>query len=68
MKTKKLPQKEDVRRHLKRYKKITSWTAFKKYGITRLAAIIPRLRDDGMKIEPKPGYGKKSKFTIYVIK
>lgn len=37
-------QKQEVLRHIKRYGSITSMEAFKKYGITRLSAIIYILR------------------------
>lgn len=37
-------QLAQVRKHLKKYKKITSWTAIEKYRITRLSEYIRRLR------------------------
>lgn len=39
-------QAETVLAHLMRYKQITSIEAIHKYGITRLAACIYKLRDD----------------------
>lgn len=38
-------QKEMVLAHFKKRKSITSWEAIKKYGITRLADVIFRLKD-----------------------
>ena len=40
-------QKDAVLWHLQNKGKITSWEAIKEYGITRLAAIIFNLRDEG---------------------
>ncbi len=38
-------QKEMVLAHFKKRKTITSWEAIQKYGITRLADVIFRLKD-----------------------
>jgi hypothetical protein len=38
-------QKEMVLAHFKKRKSITSWEAIQKYGITRLADVIFRLKD-----------------------
>ena len=46
-----MTQKEKVLKHLKAKKKISSMDAFTKYHITRLAAIIFDLRDEGYDIE-----------------
>lgn len=46
-----MTQKEQIREHLKANGAITSQMAIRCYGITRLAAIIPKLEFDGMKIE-----------------
>lgn len=43
-------QKQQVLAHLKKHGSITSWDAIQKYHITRLAAIIFLLRDEGNKI------------------
>ena len=45
-----MTQVETVKNHLKKHKTITTMDAFMKYGITRLAARIKDLRDDGEKI------------------
>ena len=39
-------QLAQVRKHLKKYKSITSWTAIEKYRITRLSEYIRILRAD----------------------
>jgi len=49
MKTK----KQLIKEHLSFHKTIESMEAFKKYGVTRLSAIIFDLRDEGYKIETK---------------
>jgi len=43
-------QKEQVLAHLKKHNSITSWNAITEYRITRLAAVIFLLREDGHKI------------------
>ena len=40
-----MSQKEMVLAHFKKRKSITSWEAIQKYGITRLADVIFRLKD-----------------------
>ena len=42
-----MTQNEQVLKHLKRHKSITTLQAFKDYGITRLASRIYDLREDG---------------------
>lgn len=44
---KKLSQKGEILNHLKKHGKITSMDAFRLYNITRLAARISDLRNDG---------------------
>ncbi len=46
-----MAQKEKVLSHLEKYGVITSWEAIQRYRITRLAAIIKLLRDDGYQID-----------------
>jgi hypothetical protein len=46
-----MTQQEQVLKHLKRFKKITSWGAIKKYNITRLSAYICNLRNEGYNIK-----------------
>ena len=66
-------QKDLIRKHLESLGKITSMDAFKKYGITRLSAVIFSLREKGMKIisldtNSKNRYGKNVKFSTYALK
>lgn len=67
---KKISQQEMVLSHLQRWGSITSVKAFKRYGITRLAEYIRRLREDGYNIETT--YQKKHKkidpYCTYVLK
>lgn len=61
-----------VRKHLKRYKSIDTWTAITKYGATRLSAIIFNLRKNGWQIATVDNKGldrnrKKSEFAKYVL-
>ena len=63
-------QKEEVLHHLQTKGTITSMDAIKNYNITRLAAIIHRLRDEGWTIVSKnkkfiSKYGRKSTFSEY---
>ncbi len=67
-----MTQKQQVKIHLQKKGKITSVTAFRNYGITRLSSIILRLRREGMSIEsvPKTGenrYGNKVNYASYEI-
>lgn len=48
-----MTQKELILKHLKKYGSITQKTAWDKYGISRLAAIIPLLKQDGYVITSK---------------
>ena len=43
-------QKQKIKAHLMKGWAISSWDAFEVYGITRLAAIIFMLREEGMNI------------------
>lgn len=61
-------QKDKVAAHLKRYKYITPAIAINTYAIWRLAAVINRLRDDGVNIntylmQDAKGH-KYAKYTI----
>lgn len=42
-----ITQKDMILRHLQEQGSITTWTAIKEYGITRLAARISDLRKEG---------------------
>lgn len=48
---KQITQDDRVLRHLEENDGITSWEAIKEYGITRLSAVIFRLRKEGHHIE-----------------
>lgn len=61
-------QKEQVLAHLKKYGSITSWNAITDYRITRLAAVIFLLREDGHKIfasAEKSSEGKR--YAKYIL-
>lgn len=63
-------QNDIVLEHLKKYRGITSFEAFSRYGITRLSGRIFDLRSRGYKIvgcdiESINRYGDKTKFTEY---
>lgn len=64
-------QREEVRNHMLEFGNITSWEAFMDYGITRLSAIIHKLRhDEGMGIgsetvTKKNRYGNLVNFSKY---
>ena len=58
-------QKQTVLDHLKNYPTITSWEAITKYHITRLAAYISFLEDDGHKINRKSVTKDGKTFTEY---
>ena len=50
---KKSSQKADVFKYMKGHSGITSIIAFERFGVTRLADIIFKLRQDGYEIETK---------------
>lgn len=63
-------QNDDILRHLKTRKGITSFDAINKYGVTRLSARIFELRDRGYNIinidrEVIDRRGKKIRFVEY---
>lgn len=63
---------EKVRKHLKRYKSITTWKAIESYKETRLSAIIKNLRDKGWEIYSEWHYKKniddsKIKYVKYKL-
>lgn len=64
----KLNQVEQVRKHLKKHGRITTWTAFTRYHITRLSARIWDLRNIyGMSIGDKLETKNKKHYTVYFI-
>lgn len=61
-----------VKRHLLKYRKITSWTAIEKYRATRLADIIFKLKARGWPIKSHridfiDTNGDKSHYALYTI-
>lgn len=59
-----MTQKELILRHMKEFGSITAWDALMKYGITRLADIIYKLKKDGYEIESEMVVKKKGERTI----
>lgn len=74
MKKEKITQDERVLRHLKKYGSITSWEAFKEYGITRLSARIFNLKNyydieiEDEQVKRKNRYGEFVYFKKYKLK
>lgn len=68
-----MTQEQMIERHLRDFGGITSWEAFKEYGITRLSAIIYTFRHDkSIDIDDewvyrKNRYGEKTKFKKYKL-
>ena len=65
-------QTEAVLEHLKKHGSITSIQAIRKYGATRLSAIIYKLRHRGYQITTealvvKTRYGHKSRPAKYIL-
>lgn len=58
-------QKETVLEYMKKHREMTSIQAIKKYGITRLAAHINRLRNDGYKIDTVRVQNAKGQHALY---
>lgn len=68
--TNKKSQTSAIITHLRKYKKITSMEAIKKYGATRLSGIIYVLKERGFGIETemvqcKNRYGRITNYAIY---
>lgn len=68
-----LSQLEQVMMHLRRRGSITTWQAITEYSITRLSAIIHRLRNEqGMEIDSTlitttTKGGNTKRYTIYTL-
>ena len=62
-----LTQKETVKKWLLSGKTITTFQAFSKFGITRLAARCFELREAGLKIKTKRVNKKDTHYDIYFI-
>lgn len=61
-----------VKRHLLKYRKITSWDAIEHYRATRLASIIFNLKDQGWPIKSHRVdfvdiNGNKSHYALYTL-
>jgi hypothetical protein len=72
MSTTKETKTEKVRKHLIKFKSITSWQAIELYKATRLAAIICNLNKKGWVIDPKQMSsknkdGETSRFVKYML-
>lgn len=64
---------QEVLKHLKRRKSITSWDAIMKYGATRLSAIIFNLRGrgyiiDSLQMEDVDRNGNTVRYAKYVYR
>lgn len=63
-----LTQNQKVLNHLKHEGAITSMMAFSKYSITRLAARVKELRDQGYEINSRMVYsGNSGKYAEYTL-
>jgi len=60
-------QNKTVKKHLLKGKKITTFQAFTKYGITRLASRIFDLKESGMDIKSKLVTKKDTRFKEYFL-
>ena len=58
-------QKEQIKKHLLSRKSITPIQALNKFGCLRLAAVIYKLKDEGLKIVTEIEYNKKKQFAKY---
>ena len=69
---KEITQDDRVLRHLEERDGITSWEAIKEYGITRLSAVIFRLRKEyditGEWVFARNRYNEPVKFVKYRLK
>ena len=60
-------QKEKVLAHLMIYGSISSWEAIRDLRITRLAAIIAFLEEDGVQIQHTPKHDGEKRWTEYSL-
>jgi hypothetical protein len=58
-------QKEQIKKHLLNRKSITPIQALNKFGCLRLAAVIYKLKNEGLKIMTEIEYNKKKQFAKY---
>jgi hypothetical protein len=57
-----------IKEHLLKYGKITTWDAFTKYHITRLSQYIMMLRKEGFEIDMEWATNNKKRYGIYTLK
>ena len=62
-----MSQNQQVLKHLKKHGKISSMTAFTKYGITRLASRVFDLKTQGHKINTTLTTKNKKTFGVYTL-
>ena len=60
-------QKEQIKTYLLSKKSITPLQALNKFGCFRLAAVIYRLKEEGLKIATKVDHKGRKQFARYVI-
>lgn len=58
-------QKEQIKKHLESRKTITPIQALNKFGCFRLAAVIYKLKDEGLKIVTEIQHKGKKQFAKY---
>jgi len=58
-------QKEQIKKYLLSRKTITPIQALNKFGCFRLAAVIYKLKNDGLKIVTEMEYNKNKQFARY---
>jgi hypothetical protein len=58
-------QKEQIKKYLLSRKTITPIQALNKFGCFRLAAVIYKLKNDGLKIVTEMEYSKNKQFARY---
>lgn len=64
---KKVTQKDEVLKYLQIHEYITSAIAFKRFNITRLAAVVFDLRKQGHDIRMEMKKGKNSYYGVYSL-
>ena len=60
-------QKEQIKKYLLSKKTITPIQALNKFGCLRLAAVIYKLKNEGLKIMTEIEYNKKKQFAKYML-
>lgn len=66
-----MTQTKAIENHLLKYKKISSYVAFKKYGVTRLSGLIFNLRKKYVIATEyrtiKNKFGNKTTYAVYTL-